>query len=411
MRILLVMVSYPPEVSSTANLMAELAEDLAVHGHDVTALTVWPERKSDETVAPVALDECSVEKGVRVIRVKTLPMYNVGFVKRGLGTLLSPFQLWRALKRYDKRPFDATFVHSAPITFAQVGAWAKREGARFVFNVQDIFPQNAIELGILTNPIAIALFRWIEKRAYRAADVITAHSTANKAQLAAMNPSVANKLRILDNWIDVGQYAIETMTEDFRKTYGLAGKFVAVYGGVIGVAQDVGAALDIAARVRDLKDLVFLIVGDGSEKATMEARVEAEGLTNVQFRPVVSRERYPSLLHSSDIGFMTLSAKMKTPVVPGKILGYMAAGLPVVAFVNKESDAHAIIADARCGWSCTPDAVEEGAAIMRKVYADRMEAAVAGARGRAYVKAHFTKEVVIDQIVEMFRRSPQAADA
>jgi glycosyltransferase involved in cell wall biosynthesis len=329
-------------------------------------------------------------------------MYGVSFVRRGIGTLISPFQLWQGLRRHDSDAFDATFVYSTPITFHAIGGWLKERGARFIFNVQDLFPQNAIDLGILSNPVMIALYRWIEKRAYRLADIVTAHSEGNRAQLVAANPEVAGKVRLLHNWVDSDQFVVGQPKEDFRALYGLQGKFVAVYGGVIGPAQDLGVILDLAPRVADLKDLLFLIVGDGRDKSALETRTK--DLTNVMFQPFVSRERYPSLLRSADVGFLTLSARTKTPVVPGKLLGYMAAGLPVLAFVNKESDAHALIAEAGCGYSCTPENLEAAERITRAIYARRGTGLEAlGLSGRDYVARNFTKKTVIDEIVQLMR--------
>lgn len=406
MRILLVSIHYPPDVSSTATLMAELAEELVARGHEVTVLTVWHEFWLDEKGQKRSFREETELNGARVLRFKTAPMHNVGFVKRGIGTLVSPGQLWAGLKRYNSTDFDASFIYSTPITFSFIGGWLKRRGARFVFNVQDIFPQNAIDLGVLKNPMAIALYRWVEKRAYRIADIVTAHSEGNRDQLLAAHPTIGDKLVVLHNWIDESQFIEGPPAEDFRKEYGLEGKFVGVYGGVTGVAQGLDIVVDVAERVRDLEELVFLVVGDGSERQRLEQRARNAGLKNVVFRPFVSRDRYPSLLRSFDFGFLTLSPKTKTPVVPGKLMGYMAAGLPVMALVNKESDAHAMIAEAGCGYSCRSDDPNGAEAMVRKAFSGRQTFAVMGEPGKAYVRKHFSKRTLVGNIEDLLRSGP-----
>lgn len=401
MRILLVSDLYPPEVSSTADLMADLARALGARGHDVTVLTTWPGYKLDSTRLAQVFTEDMKEEGVRVLRIRTLPMRNVSFFRRGIGTFAAPFQLWRGLKRHSATRYDATFIYSTPITYSFIGGWLRRRGARFLFNVQDIFPQNAIDLGVLRDPLAIALYRWVERRAYRIADVITAHSEGNRDQLVKVHPAIGRKLHILHNWIDEYQFIDGPPGENFRELFRLQGKLVGVYGGVIGIAQGLEVIIDVADRVREIEDLVFLIVGDGTERPTLEKRIQELELKNVVLQPFVARERYSSLLRSADFGFLTLSPKMKTPVVPGKLLGYMAAGLPVLAIANKESDAHRIVAEAGCGYSVCPSDVDEIAGIVRKFYAERARLPKLGSLGRAYAKAHFSQAVIVDQIEDL----------
>ncbi len=377
--------------------MSELADELAARGHTVTVLTGWPSYKLAEADRASEFSERMMEGAVQVLRVQTLPLHNSNFIIRGFAQLFAPRQFWRVLKKHERRPFDAVLVYSPPLPLAFVGAWAKREGARFVLNVQDIFPQNAIDLGILKNPLAVALFRGIEGRAYANADVITAHSDGNRALLAAANPSVASKLTVLHNWVDMDVSA--KAVRNFRVELGLQDKFVAVYGGVTGPAQGLDIILDLAGRVRDLSDLIFLIVGEGTEKAKLEGRAQAEGLDNVMFRPFVAQDVYPSLLRSSDVGFLTLSPRMKTPVVPGKILGYMAMSLPVLAIVNRESDAHVIVREAACGYTCCSDDLEGAEKLVRSLYACRGEPLMEmGRRGRIYADHNFSKAKITSSI-------------
>jgi len=397
MRILITSDSYPPEVGSAAQLMAELAQELAERGHGVTVLTNLPGYKLDAATDAARYTEDMTEGKVRVLRVKTLPLHNSGFIMRGFAQLMAPYQYWRVLKRHEPAPFDAVIVYTPPLPLFWIGTWAKKQRARFLLNVQDLFPQNAIDLGVLNNPLAIALFRWIERRAYRSADVITAHSPMNRRMLIEQNPDIEPKVLVLHNWIEESQFHADTSVENFRDIWGLNGKFIAVYGGVLGPAQGLDIILDVAEQVRDLTDLGFLIVGEGMEKERLQAEATARGLANVVFKPFVARERYPALLHAADVGFLTLSPKMKTPVVPGKILGYMAMRLPVLAIVNKESDAHVIVRDAQCGYSCNSDDVLAAEALVRRLHAERTKLAEIGERGRAYARAHFDKKITVDQ--------------
>lgn len=401
MRILIVADAYPPEVGSASFLMRELADELSARGNSITVLTSWPQYKLDKESAARVFEEKMQEGEVTVLRIKTMALHNVNFIQRGFGWLSAPWYFWRGLKRHETHPFDAVIVYSPPLTLSLVGNWVKREGARYLLNVQDLFPQNAIDLGILTNPLIVAAFRRLERKAYRDADVVTAHSPSNRNVLAHEHPDIASKLVVLHNWVDIAPFEKSESLEDYRKTFGLEGKMIGVYGGVTGPAQGLDVILDVAGRVRDLTDLVFLIVGEGTEKARLERRSADEGLSNVVFKPFVSHERYPSLLRSADFGFLTLDAKMKTPVVPGKVLGYMAAGLPVLAIVNRESDIHPMVAEAQCGYAAVADDVDAAEALTRRLFSEREQFAAMGARGRTYARAEFAKQAIVERVLNL----------
>ena len=130
-----------------------------------------------------------------------------------------------------------------------------------------------------------------------------------------------------------------------------------------------------------MADLRLLFVGDGSELPKLE-RLKAElGLDNVLFRPLVAKEDYPDLVKDADVGMVSLSCRNTTPVVPSKLLSYMAASIPVVAFLNAESDGHGIIRDAGCGYSCLSDDPGKIAQSIRRMYEERDRHGEFGARG------------------------------
>src|SRR3989338_8211162 len=177
MHILLVTIAYPPEIRSISIMMRELAETLVTRGHAVTVLTSWPQYNLSmddiqEDYAPVM-----VEEGVRVLRVKTLPHHKVAYLLRGIAQLLLPFFFVRALKKFVSDSVDAVIVYTPHLPLVRVGAYIKKKyGARYLLNVQDIFPQNAIDLGIMRNRFIIRFFERMERRAYATADAITTHT-------------------------------------------------------------------------------------------------------------------------------------------------------------------------------------------------------------------------------------------
>lgn len=405
MKILLVTDSYPPEIRSASHLMLELAQELSLRGHEVTVITTWPEYNLAQSANQKSYNEIEIEDHIRVIRVKTLPHHNVGYILRGIAQLIMPWQFMRKLHKYSVKP-DAAVVYSPPLPLALVGSALRRKGVRYLLNVQDIFPQNAIDLGILKRPLQIKLFEALEKFAYRTADVVTVHSKGNQATLEAAHPDIRDHLKILHNWVDIGHHTPASSTaseelEDFRKKWGITQRYVAVFAGVMGPSQYLDLILDIAERMKDRTELLFLLVGDGKEKQRLQTLASTKNLRNVRFEGFVSREAYPRLLDSCTIGLVCLSPQNRTPVVPGKILGHMAAGLPIAAFLHTNSDGHQLILDAACGVSSDSADLDACVEAMTQLLTDDETLKTIGKSGQDYAIAHFSKEVCVSQLEAM----------
>ena len=396
MNVLLITDSYPPEIRSAAELMHELAIELAMRGHNVTVVTSYPRYNLSDKARTQTFEQVVLEDTIRVIRVKNPPHHNVGKVRRGLAELLLRRVLWRTVRNLVSAPVDSVLVYSPPLPLAWVGARAKRAyGARFVLNAQDLFPQNAIDLGILRSRLLIRFFAGMERRAYRAADAVVVHSDGNREFLTNEKAVPEDKVSVIHNWIDVDRF--RAAQGKYRSRYGLDGRFVILFAGVMGPSQGLSLVIEAARRLRHVSELVFLLVGDGGERETLQAAAKEHKLTNVMFQPFVSADEYPELVGSADVGLVCLSASNHTPVVPAKILGYMAAGIPVIAALQKSSDAHRLIAESNCGLSTVSDdpdnLVRMVEAIMRSP--DRV---ALGSNGRRYAINHYSKRVCVDRL-------------
>jgi glycosyltransferase involved in cell wall biosynthesis len=380
--------------------MLELAQELQRRGHEVTVITTWPEYNLDQATTQKIYNELENENGIRVIRVKTLPHHNVNYIIRGLSQLLMPLQFLIKLWRYKIKP-QASIVYSPPLPLALVNSWLRRSDVRCLLNIQDLFPQNAIDLGILRSKSQIKFFKALERFAYRTNDIVTVHSEGNRQLLLQQQPEFADKIELLHNWVDVEHHGGEHVTVNFREKWALTQKHIAVFAGVMGPSQYLDLILNIAEQMQDRTDLLFLMVGDGKEKERLQRIVTQKGLPNVRFEGFISRDVYPDLLNVCSIGLVCLSPQNNTPVVPGKILGHMAAGLPVAAFLHTTSDAHAMIAEAACGVSANSANIDACVAAMRGLLADESKLNDIGQAGRRYAIEHFSKEVCISHIERM----------
>jgi len=404
LKILLITDAYPPEIRSASHLMEELAEDLRDRGHSVTVATCHPKYNLADASSSTHFNKLTLEDGIRVIRIHTLPHHNVNFIVRGISQLTLPLIFWLKLKPYLKDGVDAVLVYSPPLPLWHVGFRAKKkQGARFILNVQDIFPQNAIDLGALRSPILIRFFERMERAAYNYADIVTVHSKSNRKFLIRGKGIPPEKVVTLHNWVDFRNDGQPVQDNGFRKRWGLEDKFIFFFGGVMGPSQGLDLLIDAAKELKDRKEIVILLVGDGTERERLQKLARRYGLENIAFHHFVSKEDYQVLLKEVDVGLVCLTSKNRTPVVPGKILGYMAAGIPVLAFLNKESDAHEMIREAGCGYSEVSDGTNKAADLMLRMYRERDRLQRLGLNGYRFAERHFSKKVCVDQLEQLMQ--------
>lgn len=382
--------------------MYDLGKELAGKGHRITVLTTFPQynltersRKNIENFPVVAN-----ENGTHVIRLKALPIHNVNHIARGIGQLLLPFLFFRGTRLVG--PQDVSVVYSPPLTLGLAAYLIKkRKGTPFIFNVQDLFPQNAIDLGALKQSILIKFFRWMENFIYRKANHISVHSSGNRDYVLSMGVN-SDKVSVIHNWVDLDEYKIDGIPNPVREKDEFKGKFIVFFGGVMGYAQDLETVVDCANILKNRQQIIFLLLGDGAEKKTLVKKSQSLGLSNVEFLPFVSKEEYPFWVHVADVGLVTLKSSMKTPVVPSKILGYMAASKPILASLNPESDGIRIVEEAQCGINVPAGSPFAMADAILKFSADRGAREVMGRRGRLYVEQHFSRSTCVKKYEEIF---------
>jgi glycosyltransferase involved in cell wall biosynthesis len=402
MNVLLLSTVFPPEVRSAAVLMGELAESLVHLGHRVTVITAAPEG----TIRPRKGSLVAVEEraGVRVIRIPNLAIHRMQApaILRGLGQILNAIAyLVAALFVKD---VDVTLAYSPPLALGIVGAVLHRlKGIPHVLNVQDLVPQYAIDLGILKNRTLIRLLKRIEKGVYRNVQQITVHSRGN-AEYMRSEGVPANKVTVVPNWVDTGLIRPASRETVYRRNAGLDGKFVVLFAGMLGFAQDVDTIVEAGSFLRDHPEIVLLIVGEGVEKQRLQEKARDLGLDNVRFMPFVNSQQYPEVVASADLCLATLQKSLLCPVVPSKLLGYMAAGRPIVASFPEGGDAPRVIRDAGCGICVPPGEPARLAQAIAEAFANPAGCRAWGERGRLFVEANHDRAGVVALYSSVFQR-------
>jgi len=318
--------------------------------------------------------------------------------------LMLPYFFLKQIRKFVDEKIDAVIVSTPPLPLATLGSKIKkRYRSKYILCVQDIFPQNAIDIRVMKNKLLIKFFEHVAKSAYRSADIMTSHTQTSRKFLIEKKNVPPDKIFYIPNWIDVTSYINARKTGLYRKKYGLEDKFILLFAGVIGPFQGLDVLINAVAEAKDIPDdICILIVGEGAEKDRLMKMKTEYSLSNIVFEPFVSLEEYPKLVKDVDAGIVCLSSLNKTPVVPGKVLGYMASSVPVVALLNKESDGHMIIEEAECGYSIASDAsTEEISNLILQIYNEKDKLKQYGENGHRYVLKHFTKNSCIDNLIKL----------
>ena len=402
MRILMLTDRFPPEVRSAAHLFHELARELRRRGHDVAVITKAPrEYISAWDGRPLAPGWSHVD-GVETLRVRGFPIPGHHPVLRGLDHLTLGWTFRCASRQWPRA--DVVLVYSPPLPLAAAGAaYARTSGCPFVLNVQDLYPQTAMDLGLLRNPLAIALAEKLEQRAYRSASRIVVHSPGNQAFLSTRKGVPGEKVHVIYNWVDTEFVRPGASDNDFRRGHGLADRFVVSYAGLMGYAQDLSGIIQCAERMRGEQDVLFLLVGEGVLEHRWKTMVADLRLGNVRFLPMQPRAAYVQLLAASDVCLVPLDAALRTPVIPGKLQSIMACARPAITITAPESDAPGILTESGGGINVPPGDSEALAGAVLRLKADPATRREMGNRGRAFAERHFSLNRCADQYEKLFQ--------
>lgn len=330
MRILIIVVYYLPSTVSCAKLIQDLAGELHRQGHDVIVVA------TDEQISTNL--QISKEEGITIVRVRS------GKIK----TALRPVRLmnesrisqtiWRKAKRFFlDHPCDLIIYYSPTILF---GSLVKKLKALYSCKsyliLRDIFPQWALDAGVLKKGLLYRYFKRKERVNYEAANYIGVESPGNLAYFSKAGLDKKFQLEVLYNWTSLSEEKHDI--SNFRSQLGLRNKVVFFYGGNIGVAQDMDNIIRLAIHFRDESEAYFLLVGDGSEVRRLKSVIHKKGLTNIAIHPPLDQKQYQAMLSEFDIGLISLDRNLKTNNLPGKMLGYMSHAMPILASINPEND-------------------------------------------------------------------------
>jgi len=406
MRVLVLGINYSPEETGIAPFNTGRCEYLAGRGHEVrmcTGLPYYPAwRIRDEYRGHLFTREAV--NGVTVLRSYLYVPRRVTAVRRILHE--ASFVLSASLRALlGPRP-DVLFVVSPPLGLALPAVLLSRVWrVPYVFHVTDLQPDSALDLGMLPpGPLARALYG-LERLGYRRAALVSTLNEVMRRRIVTKGiPD--DKVMLLSDWADPALFSVPVQGGGgaFRRAFGLGSRFLVVHAGNMGVKQGLDTVLGAAEQSRDDADLVYLLVGDGAMRGSLEGRAAALGLSNVRFIPLQPRTMFRELLAAADVCLVTQQRTVADIVFPSKVLTLLAAGRPVVASVSPESEVARVVREGGAGLVVPP---EDPRALREAVVTFRRDAAArqaSGESGRAYARQHWDHERILFEMEARLRR-------
>lgn len=368
----------------------DLLREFVNHGHEVYVVSTYERRLGKET-------EYIDEEGAHLLRVKTGNLTKTNLIEKGISTFLIKTQFKQAIKKYlsDKK-FDLILYSTPPITLVSTIAYVKkRDGAGTYLLLKDIFPQNAVDIGLMTKTGLKGLlyehFRSLEKKLYSISDWIGCMSQANVDYVLKHNPEInPESVEVCPNCLDIVDKSVNMQKRtEIRNKYDIPlDKKVFVYGGNLGKPQDIPFIIECLKKCSALKDAFFLIVGDGTEYGKLEGYFKEADHSNFRLMQRLPRDEYDSMIGACDVGLIFLDHRFTIPNFPSRLLAYMQAKIPVLACTDPNTDVGKVICEGRFGWWCESNDADGFSRLIQSVLQDQ-NISGKGQEGYNYLKDHY----------------------
>lgn len=375
-----------------SNIYTDLLREFIRHGHKVYILSPIEKREGNDS-------RLIKEDNSTILWVRTGNITKTSFIEKGISTVMIESQFLKAIKKhFSNVKFDLVLYPTPPITFVKVVDYVKRrDGAKTYLLLKDIFPQNAVDIGILaTHGLKGFIYRYFrkkEKRLYGLSDTIGCMSPANLEYVLKHNPEIKkDKVEVCPNVIEVVDKSV-TLDQRvaIRKKYGIpTDKKVFVYGGSLGRPQGIDFLIKCIGSQKDNEDAFFFVAGSGTDYAKLEEYGKRSRQANFLLMNRLPKEDYDTIIAACDVGLIFLDYRFTIPNFPSRLLGYLQAKLPVLACTDPNTDIGKIIIDGGFGWWCKSNSVESFCQTIEK--AQSADTQKMGQTAYEYLQEHYTAE-------------------
>ena len=335
------------------DIYPDLLREFIRNGHRVYILSPT---ESSESVTE--------EQNCTIYQVPTGMIEKTGLVRKGINTILIESRFKGAIQKHlSTVRFDLVLYPTPPITVVGAVEYVKRrDGAKTYLMLKDIFPQNAVDIGIMSKQgikgMIYHFFRQKERRLYAVSDHIGCMSPANVSYILEHNPELSrDKVGICPNCVEyVDQSATETVRSQMRDRYGIPhDRTVFVYGGNLGMPQGIPFLIECLKSQKENRKAFFLVVGDGTEYPVLAQYASTAKQDNFKLMQRLPKADFDALVGACDVGMLFLDHRFTIPNFPSRLLSYMQAKLPVLACTDPNTDVGKVITEGGFGWWCESD--------------------------------------------------------
>lgn len=405
MRVLFLEAYFKPEKTSGAHFAEDMRVALVKAGHNLQIYAPTPSRGVDSKLRAEYKKRKNETELNGAIKVHRFPLYREGknLVGRAVRYAICNFQLlWFGLfsKNIDLVPLGST-----PPTNGLMGTVIKKiRKIPFVYTVQDLFPDSLVSSGISKKSSLLwKLGNWISNVTYKNASHVIVISESIKEKLIERGVR-AEKISVIYNWIDTEKtYHIDRQDNTLFDEFNLSrDKFYVTYAGNLGNSQNVELVVDCAEKLKDNKDIHFVIFGEGSEKEKLVKRIEDSNLSNVKIFPMQPLERVSEVYSLGDASFVICKKGVGGGAFPSKAATIMATATPVIASFDTDSDLCKTVNEHKAGECCEPENAEKAVEIINRLYNDRDLCAEYGKNARKIACSKFSKEIGLSKRLQVY---------
>lgn len=386
-----------------SNIYTDLLRCFSGKGPNIYAISPSEKRKARQT-------EVLIDQNVQILKVKIGNITKCGLIEKGISTLRIEAQYIKAIKKYygDVR-FDLILYATPPITYGKVIEYVKkRDNARTYLLLKDIFPQNAVDLGMFSSKgLLHTFFKRKEKKLYDQSDFIGCMSQANVDYLLKHNSWIdPKKVEICPNSIEpITIEKDETIIRKVREKYSIPmDKTIFIYGGNLGKPQGMEHIIACLKACADHPHAYFVIAGSGTEYPKLKAFLDQTPLSNVQLLYQLPKEDYELLANTCDVGLIFLDHRFTIPNFPSRLLSYMQASMPVLACTDVHTDIGLIIEQGQFGYWCESQEAESFKEKIDQLCAEEEKLSEMDENARAYLEAQYTVDQTYKIIMKHFEQ-------